>query len=87
LISTQPGCPAWGDAPPTAWTRQLAAHLELSDADLHPHLQILREKELITGSDEHAPLAVRPEARGVLEKLVEARREDLEGHLEGWSPE
>jgi len=72
-----------GPTPP----QELAARLELSEADLYPHLQILCEKELITGSDEHAPLAVRPEARGALEKLVEARREDLEEHLEGWSPE
>jgi len=66
-----------GPTPP----QELAARLELSEADLYPHLQILCEKELITGSDEHAPLAVRPEARGVLEKLVEARREDLEGGI------
>jgi DNA-binding MarR family transcriptional regulator len=67
--------------------QDLAACLDLSESDLHPHLQILREKELITGGDEHAPLAVSPEGRCALEKLVEARREDLNELLEGWSPE
>jgi DNA-binding MarR family transcriptional regulator len=70
-----------------ATPQELAARLDLSEADLYPHLKTLREKELITGQDEQAPLAVSPEGRRVLEKLVEARREDLEEHLEGWSPE
>ena len=55
-----------GPTPP----QELAARLELSEADLYPHLQILCEKELITGSDEHAQLAVRPETRGARQLKV-----------------
>ena len=70
-----------------ATAQELAVSLELSEADLRPRLQTLREKELINGADENATLELTPEGRRMLEKLVEARREELAEHLEGWSPE
>lgn len=71
-----------------ATAQELAVSLELSEADLRPRLQALRDSELISGGEEeHAPLAVSSEGRSVLRKVVEARREDLEERLEGWSPQ
>jgi hypothetical protein len=51
------------DAHGPATPQELAASLDLSEADLRPRLQALRDSELITGGDEHEPLAASPEGK------------------------